>query len=58
MFLILVGRAQARVWDVGKNHPIAPKKPMPYVNHYSFHILDPDWGYITIKISGLRSCSL
>ena len=21
LFLILVGRAQARVWDVGKNHP-------------------------------------
>jgi hypothetical protein len=28
------------------------KKPMPYVNHYSFHILDPGWGQITIKISG------
>jgi len=25
---------------------------MPYVNHYSFHILDADWGHITIKISG------
>ena len=25
---------------------------MPYVNHYSFHILDSDWGHITIKISG------
>ena len=24
---------------------------MPYVNHYSFHILDPDWGHLTIKIS-------
>src|ERR1700726_3450244 len=23
-----------------------------YVNHYSFHILDPDWGHLTIKISG------
>ncbi|MGH9629082.1 MAG: hypothetical protein ACRD7E_12230 [Bryobacteraceae bacterium] len=22
------------------------------MNHYSFHILDPDWGHITIKISG------
>jgi hypothetical protein len=36
VFLILVGRAQARVWDVGKNHHIEPKKPMPYVNHYCF----------------------
>ena len=51
-FLILVGRAQARVWDVGKNRHIEPKKPMPYVNHYSFHILDPDWGHIAIKVSG------
>jgi hypothetical protein len=25
---------------------------MPYINHYSFHILDPEWGHITIKISG------
>ena len=52
MFLILVGRAQAPVWDVSANHHIEPKKPMPYVNHYSFHILDPQWGHITIKISG------
>ena len=22
--------------------------------HYSFHILDPDWAHITIKISELR----
>ena len=50
MFLILVGRAQAPVWDVSAN--LEPKKPMPYVNHYSFHILDPQWGHITIKISG------
>src|SRR5437870_937977 len=25
---------------------------MPYVNHYSFHIWDPKWGHITLKISG------
>jgi hypothetical protein len=25
---------------------------MPYVNHYSFHIRDRDWGHLTIKISG------
>jgi hypothetical protein len=52
LFLILVGRAQAPVWDVSANHHIERKKPMPYVNHYSFHILDSDWGHITIKISG------
>jgi hypothetical protein len=52
LFLVLVGRAQAPVWDVSANHHIERKKPMPYVNHYSFHILDPDWGHITIKLSG------
>jgi hypothetical protein len=52
LFLVLVGRAQAPVWDVNAKHHIQRKKPMPYVNHYSFHILDPDWGHLTIKISG------
>jgi hypothetical protein len=52
VFLILVGRAQASVWDVSANHHIERKKPMPCVNHYSFHILDPEWGHITIKVSG------
>src|ERR1700732_1829678 len=52
VFLILVGRAQAPVWAVSANHNTEPKKPMPYVNHYSFHILDPQWAHITIKISG------
>jgi hypothetical protein len=53
VFLILVGRAQAPVWDVTTNHHhIEPKRPMPYLNHYSFHILDPEWGHLTIKISG------
>ena len=41
VFLILVARAQAPVWDVGPKHRLERKKPMPYVNHYSFHILDP-----------------
>jgi len=52
LFLVLVGRAQAPVWDISANHHIEKKKPMPYVNHYSFHILDAEWGHITIKISG------
>jgi len=52
LFLILVGRAQAPVWDISLKHYIKRKTPMPYVNHYSFHILDPEWGHLTIKISG------
>src|SRR5438445_10500571 len=50
--LILVGRALAPVWEVTRAHHLERKQPMPYVNHYSFHILDPEWGHITIKISG------
>ena len=52
LFLVLVARAQAPVWDISAKHHIERKKPMPYVNHYSFHIVDPDWGHLTIKISG------
>jgi hypothetical protein len=50
LFLVLVGRAQAPVWHVETNYHLERKKP--YVNHYSFHILDRDWGHVTIKISG------
>src|SRR5712664_1233139 len=52
LFLVLVGRAPAPVEDVSAKHHIERKKPIPYVNHYSFHILDPEWGHLTIKISG------
>jgi len=24
----------------------------PFINHYSFHIMDPDWGHVTIKMAG------
>ena len=55
VFLILVARAPAPVWDAqcsqsGKIVNLARK--YPYVNHYSFHILDSDWGHVTIKMSG------
>jgi hypothetical protein len=43
---------QAPVWDIHPNRRITRKKPATYVNHYSLHILDRDWGHITIKISG------
>ena len=42
VFLILVRKAQAPVWEVsvsGKQHHLDRKKPMPYVNHYSFLVL-------------------
>lgn len=57
VFLILVAKARAPVWEVhrtksGKIGDIHRKAPLPFVNHYSFHIWDPEWGHITIKMSG------
>jgi|SRR5271157_761135 len=61
LFLVLVSKALALVWEAqqtgtGKLGQFVPKDPWPYVNHYSFHILDPDWGHVTIKMSGHRPC--
>lgn len=57
VFLILINRAPASVWDIqcskrGSIKNIAKKNPLPYVNHYSFHIIDPEWGHITIRLCG------
>ena len=55
LFLILVGRAVATVWTVHRSRGgvILNLEAKPrYINHYCFHILDPDWGHITIKMSG------
>jgi hypothetical protein len=57
LFLALVSKAPALVWEAqetgtGKLGQLVPQDPRPYVNHYSFHILDPDWGHVTIKMSG------
>ena len=61
LLMVLVSRAPALVWDVqisaaGKISNIERKKPRPWVNHFSFHILDPEWGHLTIKISGYPRC--
>lgn len=54
VFLILVAKAPALVWEVKHDHGfhIQRKQPWPFVNHYHFHIMDSDWGHMTIKMSG------
>nr|VFJ70137.1 MAG: hypothetical protein BECKDK2373B_GA0170837_12681 [Candidatus Kentron sp. DK] len=56
LFLILVAKAPALAWDVKCNAKGVPhlecKNPWPYVNHYHFHIIDSEWGHLTIKMSG------
>jgi len=48
VFMILVSRAPAMIWDVRRSADgtvlgnLARKRT--YVNHYSFHIMDPAWG--------------
>jgi hypothetical protein len=55
VFLILVARAPATVWKVTRTAAGMIRnleKTRQFVNHYSFHIMDPAWGHMTIKMSG------
>lgn len=55
VFVILVGRASAPVWDVqqGKQGQIIHiQRKYAYVKHYYFHIMDPEWGHVVIRMSG------
>jgi hypothetical protein len=54
VFCILVNRAPASVIEVKRfdngQIDIRRKQPYPYVSHYSFHIMDPDWGQLSIRL--------
>jgi DNA-binding transcriptional ArsR family regulator len=54
VFCITCNRAPAPVWDIKRfdngGIDIRRKQPYPYVKQYSFHIMDLEWGHITIKI--------
>jgi hypothetical protein len=55
VFLIVVGRAQAPVWEVkrdekGKILEIFRKKDWPYVNHIHFHVMDKEWGHVIVRM--------
>jgi hypothetical protein len=56
VFLVLVAKAPASVWEVRRSPSSGVigniAKKTAYVNHYSFHIIDPQWGHVTIKMSG------
>lgn len=54
VFLILVARASASVWTVKRNGVVIQdiQHKWAYVNHYYFHIQDPEWGHLCIKICG------
>ena len=55
VFLILVARALAPVWEVERScrgviYRLSRK--LAFINYYSFHIMDPDWGHVVIKMAG------
>jgi hypothetical protein len=55
VFLILVAKAPATVFQVTRSSRgvlVNLEKKRSYVNHYSFHIYDPIFGHVTIKMSG------
>jgi hypothetical protein len=56
VFLVLVAKASASVWKVVRSTKTGAivnlERRREYVNHYSFHIIDPEWGHVTIKMSG------
>ncbi|MCG2786604.1 MAG: hypothetical protein L6461_16050, partial [Anaerolineae bacterium] len=55
LFAILVGRAPAPVYNVKKSKSgkiLNIERKQQYVNHYHFHIQDPEWGHIIIRMSG------
>ena len=56
VFLILAAKAPASVWEVRRSPSSGVigtiAKKTANVNHYSFHIIDPQWGHVTIKMSG------
>ncbi len=55
VFLVLVARAPATVWEAHRSEAGVLRnlaKKRAFVNHYSFHIMDPEWGHLTVKMSG------
>lgn len=56
VFAILVARAPGLVWKAKKNRQgqlvVRRSDPWPLIQHYHFHLLDKEWGHLTIKMSG------
>jgi hypothetical protein len=54
VFLILAAKAPASVRKVNRPRGVITslEKKTEYVYHYSFHIMDPAWGHMVVKMSG------
>jgi hypothetical protein len=57
LFLVLTAKAPAPIWQVHRNEAgqitaLSRPERWPHVKHYYFHIVDPQWGHLTIRMSG------
>ena len=53
--MVLAAKAPASVWEVSRSDAGVIRnltKKRAFASHYSFHIMDPAWGHLTIKMSG------
>ena len=52
IFCIIAGVAPMPVFQIHRSQKGITniKTKTSYVNHYSFHIMDPEWGHLTIKL--------
>ena len=55
LFLVIKSNAPAPIWEVKRNgqgliSEIRHRKSWPYVRHFYFHLIDREWGHITIRI--------
>jgi hypothetical protein len=57
LFLVIPGNAPAPVWEVKRNAQnqiieVQHRRKWPYVKHYHFHLMDPEWGHVTLRMCG------
>jgi len=55
MFLVIKSNAPAPIWEVKRNGEgriteIRHRKSWPYVRHFFFHLIDREWGHVTIRM--------
>jgi hypothetical protein len=57
LFLVITGNAPAPVWEVKRNAQnqiieVQHRRKWPYVKHYYFHLIDAEWGHVTLRMCG------
>ena len=55
LFLVIKSNAPAPLWEVKRNgegriSEIRRRKTWPYVRHFFFHLIDREWGHVTIRM--------